>query len=338
VRAAAAGGASDGESVLYTFGPGGSAGKAASANGNGAGANGSGAARPAAPADPAAAAAAAVADAAAAVDRAATGAAAAAGEFADSAAAAAQRAAADAAAAAHRAATDAAAAAGGLADAAAAAVSDAAGAAAAAAADAAAAAPPLQWPQAPQPQQQPQQAPQPPRGGPASHLSVPDAKLALLERVAGLNRCAVALPPPPAWRPPGPQPPPARPHGLSRQRCPLPPPSRRHPPPSRARSGALATPADKAAIEDLVLALEASPWRAAAPGGDASPWLDGRWELLYASTEAFRNSPFFAAFSNVVSGLVADDGTAADAIFAFTVRVRGGGGGGLGFVPGITPP
>lgn len=100
--------------------------------------------------------------------------------------------------------------------------------------------------------------------------------------------------------------------------------------------GALATPADKAAVDELVRSLEAVSWSSSTAarsgcsrdsngsGGGSSAsnkteLLNGRWELLYANTEPFRNSPFFGAFSNVVSGLVADDGYLADGAWDCTI-------------------
>ena len=151
--------------------------------------------------------------------------------------------------------------------------------------------------QPPQPQQQPEQQqpqssgwaaastsnPAAAAAGAATSAALAAAKLALLERAAPLNR------------------------------------------------GALATAVDRAEVDDLIRALEAAGGLAAAGssssgggggGGGPAALLDGRWELVYANTEAFRNSPFFGAFANVVSGLAADDGTVADAIFAFTGERR----------------
>jgi hypothetical protein len=127
------------------------------------------------------------------------------------------------------------------------------------------------------------------------------------------------------------------------------------PNPPHLSRGALATNADKEAVAALVSALEAagrqsSSGSSSGSSGGGSPegngsgatsaaaaapsgLLDGRWELLYANTEAFRNSPFFASFSNVVSGLAdvaglsgtidVPNGALADAIFAFTDAIPG---------------
>ena len=88
-------------------------------------------------------------------------------------------------------------------------------------------------------------------------------------------------------------------------------------------------------MSSLVATLEASSWSAASAessGSAPAPSLDGytlvgRWELLYSNVEAFRNSPFFGAFTNVVHGLaeaagltgtINVGGELSDAIFAFT--------------------
>ncbi|KAI8475409.1 MAG: hypothetical protein J3K34DRAFT_456314 [Monoraphidium minutum] len=131
------------------------------------------------------------------------------------------------------------------------------------------------------------------------------AKLALLERVSGLDRRAAR-----------------RGRGQPKRR-------------GAAERGALASVYDKSDVEALVSELEAAGRAAAVAGGGGgggAASLEGRWELLYSNVEAFRNSPFFGAFSNVVDGLAsaagpagaaATGGAAADAIFAFTDAIPG---------------
>ena len=82
--------------------------------------------------------------------------------------------------------------------------------------------------------------------------------------------------------------------------------------------GALASPAAKAYIGDLVSQLEAS----FTPSGSIESLqqcLEGRWQLVYSSVEQFRSSPFFWAFQE---GLVGNR-SIAGAIFAFTDSIPG---------------
>jgi hypothetical protein len=63
--------------------------------------------------------------------------------------------------------------------------------------------------------------------------------------------------------------------------------------------GAAATPAERAAVERAVVALEA----ASSPEDGWPPPLSraaGRWRLAYASVEPFRSSPFFWGFAQGV--------------------------------------
>lgn len=91
--------------------------------------------------------------------------------------------------------------------------------------------------------------------------------------------------------------------------------------------GALASDADKEQVASLLASLEAASFAAPRGGGAPALGLDGRWELLYSNVEAFRASPFFQAFTNVVDGLtdaagltgtINVGGSLSDAIFAFT--------------------
>lgn len=81
--------------------------------------------------------------------------------------------------------------------------------------------------------------------------------------------------------------------------------------------GALASPAAKQYIGDLVGQLETSY---TPPGTDSMrQGLEGRWQLVYSSVEQFRSSPFFWAFQE---GLV-NNRAIASAIFAFTDSIPG---------------
>jgi hypothetical protein len=103
----------------------------------------------------------------------------------------------------------------------------------------------------------------------SSKSHVDRLKLALLERIAGLNR------------------------------------------------GALATASDKQAIDQLLRSLEAAG-TTPEPFSGSPAALEGRWELLYTNTEAFRSSPFFLAFEGLVQNK-----QIAEAIFAFTDAIPG---------------
>jgi hypothetical protein len=62
--------------------------------------------------------------------------------------------------------------------------------------------------------------------------------------------------------------------------------------------GEFATPAQKEKAESLVAAIEGQN---ATPEPAKSPLVNGRWELLYSSTQLFRSSPFFMAGRAVCS-------------------------------------
>ena len=81
--------------------------------------------------------------------------------------------------------------------------------------------------------------------------------------------------------------------------------------------GALATASDKQAIDQLLRSLEAAG-NSPQPFAGSPAAIEGRWELLYTNTEAFRSSPFFLAFEGLVQNK-----QIAEAIFAFTDAIPG---------------
>ncbi len=82
--------------------------------------------------------------------------------------------------------------------------------------------------------------------------------------------------------------------------------------------GALASSIDRYEVESLVRPLEQA--RGMLPfQGEPVAALDGKWQLVYSSVEAFRSSPFFWAFPSLVGG----DRQLAAQIFAFTDSIPG---------------
>lgn len=63
--------------------------------------------------------------------------------------------------------------------------------------------------------------------------------------------------------------------------------------PSKKKRGQLATPAERARVEDLIWELEV---RTPIEDTATSQALLGRWALIYASEDPTRSSPFFWAF------------------------------------------
>jgi hypothetical protein len=81
--------------------------------------------------------------------------------------------------------------------------------------------------------------------------------------------------------------------------------------------GALASSIDRYEVESLVRPLEQARGMLPFEGEPAA--IDGKWQLVYSSVEAFRSSPFFWAFPSLVGG----DRQLAAQIFAFTDSIPG---------------
>jgi hypothetical protein len=77
-------------------------------------------------------------------------------------------------------------------------------------------------------------------------------------------------------------------------------------------------------VEAAVSALEGAAPFPPDPFAGSPAALEGRWELLYANTEAFRSSPFFLAFASLVEA-AGGNKQVSDAIFAFTDAIPGEG-------------
>jgi hypothetical protein len=75
-------------------------------------------------------------------------------------------------------------------------------------------------------------------------------------------------------------------------------------------------------VEAAVSALEGAAPSPPDPFAGSPAALEGRWELLYANTEAFRSSPFFLAFASMVNAAGGNQ-QVSDAIFAFTDSIPG---------------